>query len=75
MPALDDVDGWLVGLPVARDDEDGGGASRENLLLPGLKEVPRRQRVVDRQRWRPVRYEESVHDFSAPEPSNQFYPS
>lgn len=42
VPALDDVDGGLGGLPVGGHDEDGGGALREHLVLPGQEEVPRR---------------------------------
>lgn len=61
VPALDDVDGGLSGLPVGGNDEDGGGPLREHLLLPGQEEVPRRQRVVDRESRRPVGYEEGVH--------------
>ncbi|GER57692.1 GDSL-like Lipase/Acylhydrolase superfamily protein [Striga asiatica] len=45
-PARDGIDRGLGGLPVAGDDEDGGGAVAEDFLLEGFEEMSGRERIV-----------------------------
>jgi hypothetical protein len=61
--AADDVDLRRGRVPVSRHDEDGarGLVARDLRRHPRLEEVPRRDVVVDGERGRAVRQEESVH--------------